>query len=445
LLSKKDRKFLKYLLGFVISISLFAQLIAQSNLNVTALMDSVNLDRLKSTIDSLTWAGGHQSRVTFSEGNYRAAEYIARSFNALPGITSVQMDTFYYPLATSPYNNYPLYNVIATLQGSSEQEIIIGGHYDASCSREGSETWNSNWSTLKAQGADDNASGIAALLEIARLLSDPANAYVNTYTLKFIAFAAEESNPQTYDNHLGSTHDVFERQAINEDIKAVLIMDMIAFNTVMDYMEIISNTESVWLADSVHYWAENYVMDLTVNDFPYPDVSYSDHDSYQNYGIPAILLMENDSPWNSDVPYYIANANYHTLTDTYNTLNFSLLRKTTQLALVSAVLLDQTVTSIHRPSVTVNRKLNTGIQLSAFPNPFNSRTSVRILLSRNEYLNFCIYDIEGKKVAQILQNQFMSSGQHVIGLDLDLLSTGIYFGVVESAGSKEIIKFMLIQ
>ena len=64
-------------------------------------------------------------------------------------------------------------NVIAVKQGMSTKEIIVGAHYD---------------SVKVGQGADDNASGVAVILEVAERLAD-----VETpYTIRFILFGAEE-------------------------------------------------------------------------------------------------------------------------------------------------------------------------------------------------------------------------------------------------------------
>ena len=64
-------------------------------------------------------------------------------------------------------------NVMAVKKGLSPQEIIVGAHYDSS---------------KKGEGADDNASGVAVLLELAMRLQ-----VVETpYSVRFIAFGAEE-------------------------------------------------------------------------------------------------------------------------------------------------------------------------------------------------------------------------------------------------------------
>lgn len=65
-------------------------------------------------------------------------------------------------------------NIIAVKKGLSEQEIVVGAHYD---------------SADDGVGADDNASGVSVLLETAQRIKD-----VETpYTVRFIAFGAEET------------------------------------------------------------------------------------------------------------------------------------------------------------------------------------------------------------------------------------------------------------
>ena len=103
-----------------------------------------------------------------NSGGYAAAIYLVNAFNAIGGLN---VSTHYF---SSSYSD----NVIAELPGIVDPSVIyvIGGHYD-STSYSGS-----------APGADDNASGTAGVLEIARILSQ----YQFKYTIRFCAFGAEE-------------------------------------------------------------------------------------------------------------------------------------------------------------------------------------------------------------------------------------------------------------
>lgn len=436
---------MKFLLILFISISLSAQLDAQTYLDIPALSDSVNLDRLKGTIDSLTWAGGYQNRVAYSAGSYYSAGYLARSFAALPGISTVQLDTFYYTPAQDPYSHYPLINVVATMEGSSTETIIIGAHYDASGNRENEQDWLNNWSTLKVQGADDNASGVAAVIEIARVLSDPAQQLDNQSTLQFIAFAAEETHPMTDSHHLGSLYDAYWHSQRGTNIKAVLVLDMIAYNSIMDYMEIISDPASVWLADSIRQLAMIYLPDLTVNSAPYPNVTYSDHQSYWNYGFPAILLMENDSPWNNDLPYYSNNPYYHKVSDLAATLNFSLLHKTTKLALTALAALAYNSTPSGWPVEKTAERRSQVVPISILPNPFNSTANIKFSLRQGTPVNFDVYDISGGKVETVIKNLYFTSGSHTIQWQPAGLASGVYIGILDAAGFRQSVKLVLLK
>jgi Zn-dependent M28 family amino/carboxypeptidase len=397
-------------------------------------------------MDSLTWAGGHQSRITFTEGNYYSAEYIATYFESLPSITNVVRDTFQLASATPPYNTYPLINVSAYLEGSSEDPelIIVGGHYDASASND--SDYDLYWETRKAQGADDNASGVAAVMEIARVLSDPESGYSNKNTIKFIAFCAEEYHPMhAGQHHLGSLYDAGEAYKQGLNISAVIVLDMICFNTITDYIEVISNTSSLWLADTVLSSADHYVPDLTTNDYPLPDVSYSDHESYQHYNYPAILLMENDRPWNDNPPYYTHNPYYHKEVDTIETIRISQLEKVTKLGLASVAVLGkrEIITAIHQDISTHFEENETKVSIS--PNPFNSETKINFHLRQASTLSINIYNLLGQQIAKLINDQYYAEGTHNIMFDGIDLPSGTYFCQIVGDSFNEIHKMILMK
>lgn len=108
-------------------------------------------------------------RVAGSEAEARTAQYITSVFQAIG-----------YTPETQPFNakagdkNIASANVVAIKAGSSAQEIIVGAHYD---------------SVEGAPGADDNASGVAVMLEVAKLIQNNPS----LYTIRFIAFGAGEA------------------------------------------------------------------------------------------------------------------------------------------------------------------------------------------------------------------------------------------------------------
>jgi hypothetical protein len=426
-----------------------AGLNAQSPI-VEQAIEQVSETNLHHHLDSLCWADGYQSRITFTPGNDYAAGYIARYFESLPYVTRVIRDTFNISVANTPYNTYPQVNIIAEIDGYDPDAglIILGGHYDASGSRHGNAYYAANWSTMPIQGADDNASGIAALLEISRIISEQSAQISHRHTLRFIALAAEEYHPNHVDDHhLGSLYDAANLYNAQTPLTAVVILDMIAFNPLNNYIEIISNTQSLWLADSVAVMAQLYVPGLQTNSRPFPDVPYSDHESYQYYGFPSILLMENDRPWANDLPYYQLNPNYHTTADSIGTLRMSQLTKVTQVALASALHLSG---SGGISTISGNRSASTSIsELSVFPNPFNAYTNISFSVSTTARISAKIYDIRGSHV-KTFRNAYSSSSTFRYswnGTD-DLnqpVGSGTYFLVVNADSEVFIKKVVLLK
>jgi hypothetical protein len=415
------------------------------SIKIQELVNEISSDSLKKHLDSLCWANGHQSRITFTPGNYYSAEYIARYFESLPGISSVSRDTFYFDTLPEPYDTYPMINIIATLEGDHPDSgnIIIGGHYDASASREsGNEYYQAYWQTLKAQGADDNASGVAAMMEIARILSDPEHAIQTESTVKFIAFAAEEYHPVHAEyHHIGSLYDALDRYNRGELIKAVIVLDMIAYNPNTDYIEVIADNQSMWLADLIYDINELYTDDLKMNDWP-ADVPYSDHESYQRYGFSSILLMENDSPWNNDQPYYTSNPYYHKTSDLASTINQVQMRKVTQLALASVADL---ANAGETTGISSEQEIPDDLKIRVYPNPFNTRVLISITLAGRCNVNAEIFSISGENVAKLADNDVMDEGYNTLHWDADGQASGIYILRINTSRGVGYSKLSLIR
>ena len=120
----------------------------------------------RSHIEALTKIG---PRVAGTAAEGRAAAYIASIFDGA-GYTP-QVRPF---RAIDDYGHRTRsVNVVAVKTGRSAREIVVGAHYD---------------SVKDGRGADDNASGVAVMLEVAELLKDETT----PYTIRFVAFGAEE-------------------------------------------------------------------------------------------------------------------------------------------------------------------------------------------------------------------------------------------------------------
>ncbi len=100
---------------------------------IDSLIAQVSGNFINQHIQNLADADGHYTRVSYTQGNVWAAQYIKQTFESFPGLTSVAFDTFFAVNAPSPYDTIPLVNIVATLQGmgNPSQNYIIGGHFDA--------------------------------------------------------------------------------------------------------------------------------------------------------------------------------------------------------------------------------------------------------------------------------------------------------------------------
>jgi leucyl aminopeptidase len=126
------------------------------------------------------------------------------------GVPDVQLFSF-------NWNNTTQYNVVATIPGTvyPDQYIVVGGHHDS--------INNSGDPYTSAPGADDNASGSVAALEMARVMMQ--SGYQPRASIRFITFAAEEFGLW------GAKYYSAYAQDNNLNIRLMMNHDMIANNT----------------------------------------------------------------------------------------------------------------------------------------------------------------------------------------------------------------------
>jgi Zn-dependent M28 family amino/carboxypeptidase len=228
------------------------------------------------------------NRYSHSLAGQIAGDWLLDRFQSF-GLAAQQdiFDYFYAP------------NVIAELPGTSRPDdiYVICAHYD---------TWHAQNQQL-APGCDDNASGTAAVLAAARILSQ----YQFEGTIRFIAFSGEEQWM------VGSQAYAQAARAAGENIVAAINLDMIlhpGFDNAEpdpDYdLDIESNAASLWLAQHLAAQYAAYTpIDFEIhvgNDL------VSDHWAFWQYDYDAIGLSENTvfEIWGG------SNDAYHELSDT---------------------------------------------------------------------------------------------------------------------------------
>jgi hypothetical protein len=79
-----------------------------------------------------------------------------------------------------------------------------------------------------------------------------------------------------------------------------------------------------------------------------------------------------------------------------------------------------------------------------YPNPFNPSTRIKFALPKNEFVNMKIYDILGKEVASII-NENLTAGFYEVEFNANNLASGMYFYRLETPSYKDIKKMMLIK
>lgn len=183
-------------------------------LNLTNLVEA---DRLLFYIDSLVNMGTRHVNSAVNRADWgidAAYNYIVAQFEQIRAQSQGRLTVFSQPFTVEWAGTRSQgQNVVAFLNGTEAGAgtIVVGAHYD-------SITTNYENSDVPAPGANDNGSGTAALLELARILSQrPHRA-----SIMFVAFAAEEVGRQ------GSVAFIKEYLAPRQiDISAMLNLDII--------------------------------------------------------------------------------------------------------------------------------------------------------------------------------------------------------------------------
>jgi predicted outer membrane repeat protein len=95
---------------------------------------------------------------------------------------------------------------------------------------------------------------------------------------------------------------------------------------------------------------------------------------------------------------------------------------------------------LHKSSIPIKYSLGNN-----FPNPFNPTTNISFSLPKNCFVSLNIYNINGERVKNIIENKSYPLGNHIINLNASELSTGIYFYKLETADWENTKKMILVK
>lgn len=243
------------------------------------------------------------------------------NLNAAAEFISQRLESFGYEVTAQPYRvrELAVRNILAERRGTEQPDrvIVVGAHYD---------------SVAGSPGADDNASGVAVLLELARLHAQTRF----RKTVRFAAFTLEEP-PFFRTRHMGSRVYARTLKERGEQVEAMLCLESIGYYsqekrsqsfpflvfwlrwrypTTGNFITIVSNAESQPLQTQVRD-ALKANMSLQVETYtgPWwiPGVDWSDHGSFWNEGYPAVMLTDTA---------LFRNRHYHRPTDLPETLDY---------------------------------------------------------------------------------------------------------------------------
>ena len=253
---------------------------------ITDYLKEINPDSIKYLMQGLV---NFKTRFMLADNRRDISVWIKDRFEFL-GYTDVVIDSFQntleFPPGSKNLHATGQYNVIATLKGIKNPDdiYILGAHYD--CFIMGPETDPFKFSP----GANNNASGVAACLEIARVMKKKD--FKPKSSIKFIAFGAEEFMTLFVEGKSGSEHYVNQISKSNQTIRLMIDNNQISYSppSEMWKLDFQNYPGSEWVTDLAHSICEKYtkITPVDTNDH----INYTDAYYFWKTGYPAIFFEE---------------------------------------------------------------------------------------------------------------------------------------------------------
>ena len=274
----------------------------------------VDADRLKAHVRRLSV--DLHPRVAGASGRLdAAAAYVADELRACGAVVSVQE----FAVGAARHRN-----LVARFGPADGAPLVIGAHYD---SHDGAHDGGEGDST---PGADDNASGVAGLLELARLLArDPPPRPV-----ELVAYTLEEP-PYFRSADMGSAVHALSLRAAGREPRLMLALEMIGtfsgepgsqrypvagmsalYGDRGDFIAVVGRLESFSLTREVKAVMAGATA-LHVQSINAPTalqgIDFSDHLSYWALGMPALMVTDTA---------FLRNRHYHEAGDSWEKLDY---------------------------------------------------------------------------------------------------------------------------
>jgi len=267
--------------------------------------------QIKRDMDSIVKTIEYRNYQNLTSLN-KVANYIKREFQTVSD--SVFEQKF-------DYQGTQYKNIICSINTHKQKRIIIGAHYDVCGDQD---------------GADDNASGVVGLLELARLLKEENL----NYRIDFVAYSLEEP-PFFATDFMGSN--IHAKYLFDNKIavKGMICLEMIGYfndkpnsqDYPVGFLSWFYGKKGDYITVVQKFWNGKFGNDvmrlmkksklLPTKSFKgpstLPGVDFSDHRNYWKYGYSSVMI--------SNTAFY-RNKNYHEKTDKIETLDFKRLALT---------------------------------------------------------------------------------------------------------------------
>ncbi|MBI9033538.1 MAG: M28 family peptidase [Bacteroidales bacterium] len=368
---------------FTLLLVISFNLVNAQNQAIQEMMDEVSGDSIWNYISELV----ELDRYSITD-NMEAPEYLEAYFKNLG------FDTVYF----HEYNEDWIPNVIAEKKGMlyPDSVYILGAHYDVY--------------TAGAPGADDNGSGTAGVMEVARIISD------TTFdkTIRLICFSGEELGL------IGSEEYTYELPALNQTVVSMINMDMISHTETGEEdpkIWIASNSLSSEVFEDFKNTLVEYVPEASWGDGSTSWYSSSsDHASFWSQNIPAIFINDCLDTFSPDFNHFI-----HTDNDVIGTSSNNKELAVACVKAASAMLVQYAGLYVD-PNLFMDKyKMYSA---TVYPNP------------ANDLVNFQIDgNIESYKVVNLTGQVIVAAGRQdtdLIQIDCSNWTSGIYTVLIQS-------------
>ena len=293
--------------------------------DILQMIQQVNATKLRSYIQKIQEFGPHP---TGSRACKAVGDYLYDTLNSFK--ISIQYDPWNYQLRSGT-------NIVASLQGKNSNNIVVvSAHYD---------------SISISPGGNDDGSGVAVVLAAADILSH----YSFNCTIRFVLFSGEEQGL------LGSHEYVQNASRNNEAIIGDLQLDGVGCAQTTDDGHKIkhhANNESSWMVDISKTIASTYDDEIGLEVIGLPHVTFSDHESFVEYGYAASYFWE-----------YGVTPYYHTSDDTLEHMNMTYLAKVCKLTVGTLASIAELTPHLSNDDLAISIKGG----VLAFPSQFRVR------------------------------------------------------------------------